>query len=214
MGKEKLVIIGAGGLGREIVFLLSDINGRNNCFDISGFIDDTPGLQDKIINGVPVLGNSSWLLNYNENINVVIAVGSSQARKNIYERFSNKKNICFPNIIADNSKCSDTVVIGKGCIIGYNSTLLANITLGDFVLLNHYCAIGHDVCIGDFVTLYGNVSVSGNVTIDSCAEIGAGVRIMQKKSIGENSKVGIGSVVVNNVPADCTVFGVPAKKIL
>ena len=86
MEKEKLVIIGAGGLGREILFLLSDINSRNNRFDILGFIDDTPELQNKIVNDTPILGDSSWLLSYSKNINVVIAVGSSQGRKNIYEK--------------------------------------------------------------------------------------------------------------------------------
>ena len=214
MGKGKLVIIGAGGLGREVLFLLSYINSRTNYYDISGFIDNTPELQNKIIDGVPILGDDSWLLNYDDDINVVIAVGSSRVRKNIYERFSHKKNICYPNIIADDAKYSDTVTFGKGCIIGFYSLLTVNVSIGDFVLLNNYCNIGHDVCIGDFVTLYGNVNVSGNVTIGSCVEVGVGTRIIQKKSIGENSKVGIGSVVVKNVPADCTVFGVPAKRIL
>ncbi|MDR0301411.1 MAG: acetyltransferase [Treponema sp.] len=213
MEKKKLVIIGAGGLGREILFMLLDINKKNNCYDILGFIDNTPELQNKIINNFPVLGDDSWLHNYNDNIDVTIAVGTPQTKKQIYERFSYKKNISFPTIIENDVKYSDTVMIGKGCIIGYHSTLLANIFLGDFVLLNHNCAIGHDVKLESFVTLYGNVSVSGNVTIGSCAEIGNGTRILQNKTIGENSKIGIGSVVIRNVPPNCTVFGNPAKRV-
>jgi sugar O-acyltransferase (sialic acid O-acetyltransferase NeuD family) len=211
--KEKLVIIGAGGLGREVLFLLSDINSRSNSYDVLGFIDNTPELQNKLINGSPILGDDSWLLNYEDDINVVIAVGDSYIRKKIYERFSHKENISFPNIIANDVKYSDSVSIGKGCIVGFYSLLSVNISIGNFVLLNSYCQVGHDACIENFVTLYGNVNVSGNVSVGECAEIGVGTRILQKISIGENSKVGIGSVVVNNVPADCTVFGVPAKKV-
>jgi len=211
--KKKLVIIGAGGLGREILFMLLDINNKSDCYDILGFIDNAPELQNKLINGFPMCGDDSWLFNYEDDINVVIAVGDSKTRKKIYEKFSHKENISFPTIIANDAKYSDTVTIGKGCIIGFYSLLTVNVSIGDFVLLNNYCNIGHDACLGDFVTLYGNVNVSGNVSISSCVEVGVGTRILQNKSIGENSKVGIGSVVVRNVPANCTVFGIPAKRV-
>jgi sugar O-acyltransferase (sialic acid O-acetyltransferase NeuD family) len=211
--RKKLIIIGAGGLGREVLFLLSDINIKNNCYDIFGFIDNAPELQNKLINGFPVLGDNLWLLNYKDAIDVVIAVGDPQVRKSIYEIFSHKKNIYFPTIIANDAKYSDTVTIGKGCIIGFYSLLTVNVSIGDFVLLNNYCNIGHDACLGDFVTLYGNVNITGNVSIGTCAEIGVGTRILQNLSIGENSKVGIGSVVVTNIPSNCTVFGVPAKRM-
>jgi len=211
--RKKLVIIGAGGLGREVLFLLSDINKKSDCYDILGFIDNAPELQNKHINGSPLLGDDSWLLSYDDEIDVVIAVGVSHARKKIYEKFSHKQNISFPNIIANDVKYSDTVTIGKGCIIGFYSLLTVNISIGDFVLLNSYCQVAHNACIGNFVTLYGNASVSGNVSIGECVEIGVGTRILPKISIGENSKVGIGSVVVSNVPANCTVFGVPAKRV-
>ncbi|GHV33285.1 transferase [Spirochaetia bacterium] len=214
MERKKLVIVGANGLAREILFLLSDVNAKTNCYDILGFIDKAPELQNKIINNFPVLGDDSWLLNYHDEIHVVIAIGNSQVRKRIFEKFAFKENIIFPTIIANDVKYSDSVTIGKGCIIGFSSLLTVNIVLGDFVFLNAYCVIGHDVTLGDFVTLYGNVNVSGNVSIGTGAEIGVGTRIIQNKSIGENSKVGIGSVVVRNVPSNCTIFGVPAKRIL
>jgi sugar O-acyltransferase (sialic acid O-acetyltransferase NeuD family) len=214
MDKKKLVIIGAGGLGREVLFLLQDINTKADAYDILGFMDNTPELKGKTVNNLPVLGDNFWLQNYQDEISAVIAIGNSRVRKMVFDEFSNKENISFPSIIANDVKYSDTITMGKGCIISFSSLLTVNISLGNFVFINTNCAIGHDAVLEDFVTLYGNVSVSGNVTIGKYAEIGNGTRIIQNKSIGENSKTGIGSIVVRNVPANCTVFGNPAKRIL
>ena len=213
--KKKLVIFGAGGYGREMLFLVSDINASNNyCYDILGFIDDTPALQNKVINKFPVLGDSSWLMNYNDEINVVIALGSSQSRKIVYERLSQNQNILFPNIIATGAKYSEEVSFGKGCIIGNYTILSTNISIGDFVLIGNLCDIGHDVKIGDFVTIFGCACLCGYVEIGSFSEIGVGADIIPKKKIGENSVVGAGAVVMRNVPANCTVYGNPAKKLV
>jgi sugar O-acyltransferase (sialic acid O-acetyltransferase NeuD family) len=179
-----------------------------------GFIDNAPDLQGKKINNFPVLGDDSWLINYPDKINVVIAVANSKARRLVVDKLYNNKNIVFPNIIADDVRYSDTVNMGKGCIISFSSIMTVNISIGDFVIFNCNCNIGHDVAIKDFVTLYGNVNVSGNVSIGTGVEIGVGTRIIQNKKIGDNAVVGIGSVVIRNVPSNCTVFGVPAKPVL
>jgi FlaA1/EpsC-like NDP-sugar epimerase len=77
MKNKKLVILGAGGMGREVLFLLLDKN-TDSDYDILGFIDNTPDLQGKTINNVPVLGNDTWLLNYQDEINVIIGIGNSR----------------------------------------------------------------------------------------------------------------------------------------
>ena len=210
MKKEKMVILGAGGMGRELLFFVSE----SSSYNILGFIDNDHKVHGKMINGFPVLGDDSWLLKYPDEISCVIAVGDPKIRKQVFEKFYIKENIVFPNIIANGVKYSDTVKMGQGCIIGPFSLLSVDILIGDFVLLNNYCQIAHDVRIDDFVTLYGNASVSGSVVIGESAEIGAGTRIIQGISIGEYSKVGIGSVVINDVPPNCTVFGNPAKRII
>jgi sugar O-acyltransferase (sialic acid O-acetyltransferase NeuD family) len=210
MENKKLVIIGAGGMGREVLFLLSETNNR---YDILGFIDNTPELQGKIINQFPVLGGDSWLFNYPDEINVVIAIGNPKARKQTVDKFSEYKNILFPNIIADNVKYSDSISMGKGNIICFSSIFTVNISIGSFVIINSNTIIGHDVSVGNFVSLYGSVHIAGNVSIGECAEIGIGANIIQGKSIGNNAIIGAGAVVVRDIPANCTAVGVPAKPI-
>ncbi|GHV86371.1 transferase [Spirochaetia bacterium] len=209
----KTVIVGAGGFGREVLFLLTEINSTKESFDILGFVDSNPLLQGKIINEYPVLGNDSWLLNYSNAINVVVCVGNSQLRKKIVKNLSKNKNIYFPNIIANDVRCSPTVNMGKGCIIFFSSVLLVDISIGDFVVVHCDCTIGHNVCINDFATVYHSVNVLGDVSIGSCVEIGSGSQIIPQKTVGDNAIIGAGSVVVKNIPADCTVVGVPAKPL-
>jgi acetyltransferase-like isoleucine patch superfamily enzyme len=57
------------------------------------------------------------------------------------------------------------------------------------------------------------VHIAGNVSIGECVEIGVGTKVIQGKSIGDNSIIGAGAVVVRDIPANCTAVGVPAKPI-
>lgn len=213
MGKKKLVIVGAGGFGREILYQLLEVNRQTNMYEILGFIDDTPELQGKIINDFPVIGNDQWLIDYNSEIYAVICVGNSKARKKIVEKISVNRNVNFPTFIADNVRFSDKIKFGKGCIICLACILTVNITIGDFVIVNLDCTVGHDAVINDFVTLYPSVNVSGNVHIGRGTEIGTGSNLIQGKTVGENTIIGAGAVVIRDIPANCTAVGTPAIPI-
>jgi sugar O-acyltransferase (sialic acid O-acetyltransferase NeuD family) len=210
---KELVILGAGGLGREVLFQLIDINSKTHSYNILGFVDNTPELKGRTINNFPVLGDNSWLMDYPDKINVVVCIGNSRIRRRVVEEISQNEKVIFPNIIANNVKYSDTVKMGKGCIICFSSVLTVNISIGDFVIINLDCTVGHDASLGDFVTLYPSVNVSGSVSIGRCTEIGTGSNIIQHKTIGDNSIIGAGAVVVRDIPSDCTAVGVPAKPI-
>ena len=213
MERKDLVLIGAGGFGREVLWQLSESDVVTQMYNIIGFVDDTPELQGKLINGRPVLGNIQWLINYQKEIGAVICVGNSKTRKAIYDSLKINNYIFFPTIMSDGARHSDLVTFGEGCIICLSSILTANITIGDFVIMNLDCTVGHDAVLDDFVTLYPSVNVSGGVHIGACVEIGTGVNIIQGKRIGENTIVGAGSVVIRDIPPNCTAVGAPAAPI-
>ena len=213
MEKKKLVIVGAGGLGREILYQLSEVNCKTDLYEILGFVDDAPELQGRTISGYPVLGNSQWLIDYDREICALICMGNSKARKTVVDKISINSNILFPTFIADNVRYSKDIVFGKGCIICLSSILTVNVTVGDFVIINYDCTIGHDAILDDFVTLYPSVNVSGFVHIGRCTEIGTGSNIIQGTTIGENTIVGAGAVVIRDIPRNCTAVGTPAKAI-
>lgn len=207
---KKIVIIGAGGFGREVQWLIERINAQEMTWEIQGYIDD--GLEvGTQINGYSVLGGIDTLVSRKEEISVVCAIGSAKTRKKIIEKLSYNNNLKYPNLIDTNVQMSKYVELGKGNIICSGTILTVNIVVGDFSILNLGCTVGHDAVINSFVTVYPGVNISGCVTIGENVEVGTGTQIIQGKSICSNAIVGAGAVVVDNIDRSGTYVGVPAK---
>lgn len=208
---KKLVIIGAGGFGREVCWLVKRINQTKQFWQVEGFIDDTIE-RGELINRVPVLGNLEDLQQCSEKMGVVCAVGSAAIRKKIIVNLKKNQTLYFPNLI-DPSVCfSEDIKMGEGNIICAGTILTTNITLGNFNILNLNCTIGHDVIIEDFVTVYPGVNISGKVVIGNESELGTGAKIIQGKKIINKVVVGAGAVITKDITEQGTYVGVPAKK--
>lgn len=97
----------------------------------------------------------------------------------------------------------------------------AEIGKGLFIDHGHGVIIGETTIIGDNVTLYQGVTLGGtgkekgkrHPTIQDNVMISAGAKILGSFTIGENSKVGAGSVVLEEVPPNSTVVGVPGRVV-
>ena len=205
---KKIIIIGAGGFGREVQWLIERINQKEKTWDLIGYIDDKIE-EGTIINGLPILGNLQYLINTEEKIAVICAIGTSETRRKIINRLKDNSNIEYPNLIDPSVLMADTVYLGKGAIICAGSILTVNIEIEDFVIINLDCTIGHDAKLSGFVTLYPSVNISGNVLIGEKTELGTGTQIRQGIKVMNNSIVGAGAVVVRDIPAKCTALGSP-----
>ena len=210
---KDLYIIGAGGFGREVTWLVERINEADPTWNIKGFIDDNPSALGTLEGGYPVIGDSGFLLQRTVETWVVCAVGSAKARKTIIERLKENSAIHFATVIDPSVILSDRVTVGEGSIICAGTVLTVDISIGKHVIINLDCTIGHDDIISDFVTIYPSVNVSGNVVVGTCAELGTGMQIIQGKRIGRESILGAGAVVVKDIPEKCTAVGSPARII-
>ena len=207
---KKLVIVGAGGLGREVAWLIERINEVKPTWDLIGFVDDNEHLLGNIISGYPVIGASEWLKNNNDELHTICAIGSANTRKKVITKLGNIK---FATIIDPKVEISKRVKIGHGCIIFPGTILTVDIDISSHVIINNNCTIGHDAIIKDFVTLYPSVNISGNTFIGDSVEMGTGSQIIQGIKIGQGAIVGAGAVVVRELPDECTAVGCPAKPI-
>ncbi|MBB4120090.1 sugar O-acyltransferase (sialic acid O-acetyltransferase NeuD family) [Mesonia hippocampi] len=209
---KKIVIIGAGGFGREVKVLIDQLNQERNLYEIEGFYDDAENLPE-IINGLPLLGKIDNLLEREENIEVAIGIGIPEIKKQIISRFKGRCNFNFPVLIHPSVYIGDDVKIGRGSIICAGNIITCNINIGAFVTLNLSCTTGHDTLISNYCSFMPSVNISGEVQISENVYVGTGAKIINLLSIGENTVIGAGAVVAKSLPSNCTAVGIPAKPI-
>jgi len=210
MSKE-LIIIGAGGDGRNVADVVRDLS---DDWKLLGFLDDDPAKQGKEINGVRVLGKIDNLEKY-RGCYFTILVGTAgrvKSKKNLIAKLGLKPDE-YATIIHPSAKISPSASIGKGTVILPMVTVMANAYLGDFVFVASKTNIGHDAKIFDYTLLSAMVGIAGGVTVREGAYIGISSCIREGINVGEWSIVGIGSVVVKDVKPYTIVAGNPAKSI-
>ncbi|VYU26988.1 transferase [Clostridium paraputrificum] len=206
---KDILIVGAGGFGREVAWLIEEINEKISEWNILGFIDENEAMYGEELNGYKVLGGIDKLEDF-KNVYIAIAIGNSKVRKDVVRKISKfdckQATLIHPNVIMDKKSNS----IGKGCIICASNIITVNVNIGNYVIINLDSTVGHDVVLKDFVTIYPSVNVSGCCTIGQCVELGTGSQIIQGKNIGDYSIIGAGSVVIKNIDSNRTAVGVPA----
>lgn len=208
---NNIVIVGAGGVGREVSLIIQQINELEPTWSVLGFIDDNSNNWGKVINGYSIIGGIDSLEFLPPDTYVVIAIANYEIKKRIVNRINNKYR--FATIVHPKVWIHDYMTVGEGTIIYEGAILTANIEIGNHVIISPKCGVGHDSIIKDYVSLLWNVNVSGNDVIEEGVMMGSGSTIIQGKRIGKGSVIGAGAVVVDDIDIFSTAVGVPAKVI-
>ena len=208
-----LVIFGAGGLGREVLLLLRQLNETFPTWDVRGFYDDQAPITPTVA-GLPYLGTATDLNATTEPLAVAVAVGSPVGRTAVVARLGSAL-LSFPALVHPRVALApqQRIALGEGCIVQQGCILTCDIVLGRFVLLNLGCTVGHDAVLDDFCSLMPHANVSGAVVLGLGVYLGTSATIIQGVRIGANTIVGAGAVVVRDLPANITAVGVPAKSV-
>jgi len=170
--KDKLLLVGAGGLGR----IVSEHAGKEyECF----FLDD--GVENgKDVCGVKVIGNIRDIEKLREEFSMlVVCIGNNALREKIY-RQAGELGYSFPNIIVESAYISPYATIGCGCIILNNAVVQNGASVGDGVILNAGVE-AHQDCRIDSCTL-----IYANSVVRSYARVGKRVKIESTVTIGNN----------------------------
>ena len=208
---KDIVIIGAGGVGRETAWIIEEINKQNEEWNILGYIDDNKSIWGKDINNYKILGGIDYLLTLPKDVYVIIAIANYKVKKSIVEKLGNRFK--FPNIIYPGVNIHSSSSIGEGCIIYPQVVTTTNISIGNHVIISPKCGIGHESVIKDYVSLLWNVNISGNDLIKEGVLIGSGATVIQNITVNEGAIIGAGAVVVKNIDCNTTSVGVPSKVI-
>lgn len=203
-----LVIIGAGGWGRETIDI-ARAAGRH----VLGVVDDAPDDHALALlrrRRVPYLGTIEEWLEPAGAEEHVIAVNSPTLREAIDSRLAGHRTepttLIHPSaILGDGVELSPGTIIGPGVIIG------SNVSGGRHLHCGATAVVGHDARIGHHVALNPRSTISGAVAIADGALIGAAAVVLQGLSIGRSAVVGASACVTRDIPPETVSVGVPSR---
>ncbi len=205
---KDIIIVGAGGFGREALYLIKEINKVKQKWIIKGFIDDNLEALKGVKCDYEVIGRiRDWQPKDNE----VFAIGiASPKTKEAVSTLLKKRNAIFETLISPFAQVCDYVEFGEGCVVTNGSMIGDCVKIGSFVNIAS-AMIGQDSLIDDFSTVTGYVNVA-SAYIGKRVFIGSHSVILHGRKIGDDAFICAGSVVFNHIKPLTKVFGNPAKK--
>jgi sugar O-acyltransferase (sialic acid O-acetyltransferase NeuD family) len=208
---KNLIIIGARGYGREIYNLAIHCNEHTKRFNIKGFLDDKADALQSFNYPCPII---SSVENYEvvEDDVFICALGLVEAKRKYIEIILQKGGI-FINLIHPTVIVNSNVTLGTGIIISPNVVISNDIIIESYVSIQPFSLVGHDCKIGMWCHLNAYTFMGGFCELADSVTLHTKATILPKFKVGEGAVVGAGSIVMQNVKPNITVFGSPAKKI-
>jgi len=203
-----LVIVGAGGFGRECLDIVEALNELGAGLDMLGYVDDGGGDEELLRRrGVACLGPVS---SAPADVGYVIAIGDGDARERI-DRELTDRGVSPVVLVHPQATVGSDCRIGPGTVLNTGARVTTNITLGRHVQLHANSTVGHDATLEDHVSVFPGATISGSVTLERAVTVGTGANILPGIRVGARAFVGAGAVVTRDVEAGATVVGVPAS---
>lgn len=210
MSGRPLLVIGAGGFGRETLDVANSLGG---VYDILGVLDDAPSeinMKRLAQRGVAYLGTVEGWLVRGERAAFAIGIGSPASRRKLADRME-AAGQAAETLVHPSAVIGTAGEIASGSVVCAGVQVSTNVRLGRHVHLNPHSTIGHDAVLEDFVSVNPAATISGECLIGAGALVGAGAVILQGLHVGAASVVGAAACVVHDVPVGATVKGVPAQ---
>jgi len=204
---KNLVIIGAGGMGREMYLHAMDCVGYGKEYRVKGFIDDNIHSLENYKGYPPVLSTIDEYEICNDDV-FVGSIGNVQSKKRCIEKIVQKGGQ-FISLIHPSARIAIDATLGKGVIIMRRVDIGSYAIIGDYTFIQIDAAIGHDSSIGAFSRIDCKAVCVGGVKVMEESTIHTSAVISHHVTVGKRAIVGALSLVITDVMEDTTVVGNP-----
>jgi len=200
-----LLILGAGVHAGEMVEIVERINSVTHTWILRGMVSSTENqTRQTELNQCPVMTPAEAFKRFPK---------AALVPDNSWPRTSDIQPKRLITLIDPSAWVSRTATIGRGGVIYPGCYVGLNARIGDYLFCLSNTIINHDDTLGRNVCLASGVILAGNVTVEDDCYLGQGCMVRQSLRIGANSMVGMGAVVVKDVPPRAVMAGNPARKI-
>lgn len=211
---KRLLILGAGGFGREVLDWARQSPAHGSEWVVAGFLDDNPDALAAFPSvDVPVLGSIADHRPAADEV-FVGAIGQVGAKRRCVEAILARGGQFVPALVHPSAVVGSRARLGRGAILCPHAVVSSEAVLGDFVSINLHSTVAHDARVGEFTQVHCHCDLTGGVLVGRDVTVGSRASILPGVKVGDGATVGAGSVVMRDVPAGATVFGAPARMLV
>lgn len=205
---KKLLIVGAGGFGREMHAWCRQHPDHGRAWAFEAFLDDNPEALAAFGSFAPVRPLATHRPSPDEVF--VCGLGLPDVKQRLVRPLL-ERGASFLTFVHPSAILGVRVVLGRGVVLCPGAVLSADIALGEFAMVNLNSTVGHDARIGAWSTLSAQCDVTGHVRLGDRVFMGSKSTVIPRRVIADGVTVGAGAVVIADVPAGVTVVGNPAR---
>lgn len=204
-----VLVVGGGDQGRQVI---SAIEAAGNT--IAGVLDRTIP-RGSVVAGYPVVGAENDLRACADGENAgafVVAIGDNATRGALLERLTAEcPGLSIVTVVHPTAFVARDATIGSGCIVLAGAVVSNGCTMGRGVLLGTHSSLDHDCVVDDYASLAPGVTTGGTVRIGRASALGVGANVVHRISIGADTVIGAGALVLDDIPDRVVAYGVPAR---
>jgi sugar O-acyltransferase (sialic acid O-acetyltransferase NeuD family) len=203
-----LIIVGAGGFGREMYHWAKDCFPADR-YRFKGFLSAKPTDLDGFAIDAPILGDP-MVYEPQPNDRFVFAIGLIDVKRRLIDALA-AKGAQFERLIHPTAIVCPTAQLGTGVVICPFVTVSDSVRVDDHAMLNFYASCGHDAHVGAYSVLCPYATLNGFAVIEEEVFLGTHTTVTPSRRVGHHSKVSANSMVSHNAPPYSLIYGVPGQ---